>query len=254
MDTGKQSYLAAQLENAALRAGKTGSPAFSKFLDPAEAQLAEQAARKHQACATLWGGTMDAERCVAAFTGAIPDRIEDLAWPIVWLRCAWDARYGTLEHRDLLGALMAQGIDRANLGDLLIGQGEAYFAALPEMARYLASALTTAGRVTLTCDVCDAVPELPEAQGMPYHDTTASLRLDALVASGFRKSRADAAELVRQGRVRLNHRLEQRVDAQVPQGAILSVRGLGRVRLTHIGVENRKGRFPIDLIRYGVRI
>ncbi len=253
MDAGKHAYLAAQLGNAALRASRTGSPTFSKFLDPAEAQLAEQAARKQQACVTLFGGTIDAERCVAAFTDGPPDRIEDLAWPIVWLRFAWDARYGSLEHRDLLGALMAQGIDRANLGDLLMGQGEAYCAALPDMAQYLASALTTAGRVTLTCSMCDTAPQLPEPAGMPHRDTVASLRLDALVAAGFDRSRGDAAELVRQGRVRLNHRLEQRVDAQVTEGALISVRGLGRVRLTQVGAENRKGRFPIDLIRYGVR-
>lgn len=250
MAEAKNPYLAAQLSESALRAVRRGQPSFSKFLDPAEALLAEQAARKQCVGLRLWGGYPEAERCIAGFFAGHPENEADLAWPIHWLRCRWQPRYGEVHHRDLLGALMAQGVERYNLGDFILGEGEAYCAVLPEMADYLAGVLTQAGRATLTCDVVTEAPVLPEAKGSVRHETVASLRLDAVLAAGFHLSRSEAADWIRAGKVRLNHLPEERIDAALAEGALLSARGLGRLRLLKVGAVNRKGRIAIELMRY----
>jgi RNA-binding protein YlmH len=78
-------------------------------------------------------------------------------------------------------------------------------------------------------------------------DTVASLRLDCVLASGLRTSRAKAAEMIREGLVMVEHMPEERVDRLLETGALLSVRGFGRIRLTAVGEKTRKDRLPVTL-------
>ncbi len=245
-----EAYLAGRLADCAKRAARQRGLAFSHFLDPAQSLLAISAAKAQGVCLKLWGGYEDAERRIAVFyaMGEAEPRPEE--WPLRWLRCRWDARYASPQHRDLLGALMGQGIERENLGDLLVLEGQAYCAALPDMAGYLAATLREAGRATLRCDVLEGEPEFPQPQLVPQRETVASLRLDAVLAAGWNLSRTEAAELIEQGKVRVNYLLEERTDARLAEGALVSVRGKGRFQLTEIGSLTKKGRIGIVLSHY----
>jgi RNA-binding protein YlmH len=50
--------------------------------------------------------------------------------------------------------------------------------------------------------------------------------------------------------VRVNHIEEIRTDVQLTEGAMLSLRGEGRAKLTQIGSLTRKGRTGIVIFRY----
>ena len=78
-------------------------------------------------------------------------------------------------------------------------------------------------------------------------DTVASMRLDSVLASGMRISRAKAAEMIRQGLVSVDHQLEERVDRQLAAGQLLSVRHFGRIRIRETGELTRKDRLPVVL-------
>ena len=78
-------------------------------------------------------------------------------------------------------------------------------------------------------------------------DTVASMRLDSVLASGMRISRAKAAEIIRQGLVSVDHQEEERVDRQLSQGQLLSVRHFGRIRVREVGEPTRKDRLPVTL-------
>ena len=240
--------LLARLTELAKRAARTDAPVFTHFLDPAGTALAELAARKQGVTCACWGGYEEAERRLTAFVaGEMP---EGAVWPLRWVHCRWDARYGTAHHRDLLGAMMGQGITRDQLGDIVVRENEAFCAALPDMADYLAGALREAGRVTLRCQVVTELPAQPEETGVLCRETVASLRLDALLAAGWKLSRTDAMEMIRQGRVRLNHLPEERPDARVEQGALVSARGKGRLLLEQVQGETKKGRIGVILRRF----
>lgn len=43
-----------------------------------------------------------------------------------WLQVDWNPRFGTVDHRALLGSLMSLGMDREMLGDLVIAAGQAF--------------------------------------------------------------------------------------------------------------------------------
>ena len=82
------------------------------------------------------------------------------------------------------------------------------------------------------------------------HDTVSTLRLDAVLASGFSLARGKAADAIAGGRVSLNHRECLKPDRAVAQGDTITCRGLGKCVLKRVGGQSRKGRIIIEIERY----
>ena len=243
--------MARRLCELAVRSEKRAEPAFTHFLDLAQQQSALAAAREKRVDVCFFGGYEDAERCVAAFYAGEPP--EMWQWPVCPVRISWRARFGSPQHRDLLGALMALGFEREKIGDIVLDRECAWLFAEPDMAGYIASSLTSAGRVSVRCERTEGVPDLPEPEGQTVRDTVPSLRLDAVTAACFSLSRAEAAQCIGHGRVYLNQAQTLRADAAVPENALISLRGTGRARLLSVEGETRKGRLAVKLFLYGNR-
>jgi len=235
--------LSARMNDLASKAIKKGFAA-SKFLTPAESQsIAGYFSRRKDAALTVDGGFEGAERTRAVFTN--PDwggyERADLFAALKAVHRPQD----TLVHRDILGALMALGIERDTIGDIIVGEAAAAFVCLPELGGYIIENFTKAGRVGL-----DEIPAREEKLTIKT-DTVASLRLDAVLSAAFGMSRTNAAELITAGRVSLNHQVCLRTDKEVVEDSLLSVRGLGRAKLLEIGRVSRKGRSFIKIGVYG---
>jgi len=126
------------------------------------------------------------------------------------------------------------------------GQG-----ALEDKARLALDEMLSFG--TTTCEAksgygLDVDTELKQLRAI--RDTVMSMRLDAVTASGFSLSLGRAAELIAAGRVSLDHVPCVKGDKLVSEGSVLSVRGLGRAKLTEVGGLSRKGRTGITIERY----
>ncbi|MDR0898212.1 MAG: hypothetical protein LBN04_10195 [Oscillospiraceae bacterium] len=237
---------ARRLNELAERAARTGAPQITPFLTPAEMAQAEISARAAGVMLLREGGAPGAERQMAAFADedAAPD------FPIACVTLSWAERFGAIGHRDVLGAVLALGVDRERLGDILIQEGKAYLFAQTAMAAYIAERLTEVGRVRVFTTIGEPPAQETTAAGSEVRGTVASLRLDALLALAFRASRGRAAEWVSQGRVQVDHMPELRPDRAIAQGMMLSVRGLGRAQLTEIGGKTKKERIGVKLNRF----
>ena len=229
---------------------RRGMPAHTGFLSAAQQDAAERflSAAGHPRH-LFSGGFPDAERKVCAL---LPDWQEEADWepPFTALRCRWLSEE-KLTHRDFLGAILGQGIDREKVGDILVAQGSCDLLVFRELAPFLLQNLTGAGRARLR------VEELPLDQLAPppktvkvIHDTVSTPRLDAVMAAGFSLSRGKAAELIAAGRVELDHRPCLKSDRTVGQGAVLTCRGLGKCVVTQVGGLSKKGRTILTLERY----
>ena len=82
------------------------------------------------------------------------------------------------------------------------------------------------------------------------HDTVATLRLDAVLSSGFAIARGKAADLISGGRVSVNHRECTKADKAVAEGDVLTCRGLGQCVVKEVPGQSRKGRPMLVLERY----
>ena len=225
-------------------------PAVSGFLSKREQMLAQELLRGQEIC--FFGGPELAEREICCY---LPDYL-DSSWltgddgPIAAVRAVYFAG-DTLTHRDFLGSLMAQGITREKLGDILVSEGSCDLIVSRDIAPYLLQNVTSAGRVKLSVsEIGLSDLNIPELKVKEIRDTVSTLRLDAVAASGFSMSRGKAQELISSGRVQLNHRETLKADAPVVQGDVISARGLGKFEVAEVGGLSKKGRTALLLRRY----
>ena len=236
------------------RAQNRSIPCATQFLSPAQRAAAEPllAACGHPKH-LFFGGYEGAERTLCAF---LPDWMEEDDWaadeenPVGAIQAAFPEGAG-LTHRDLLGGLMGIGLTREKVGDILVLDGTAQIVALKEALPIILSQFDQAGRCRLR------LSEIPLSALSPapvqvklVKDTVATLRLDAVLASGFSMARGKAADLINSGRVSVNHRECTKADKTVAEGDILTCRGLGKCVLTSVGGQSRKGRIIIEMERY----
>ena len=157
----------------------------------------------------------------------------------------------TPTHRDFLGALMGAGIARETVGDICVGKGYCNFFVTDEIAPYILQNLTGAGRVKMQLmQIPLSEVAIPQPETKEIRDTVASLRLDSVISSGFRISRGQAAQYINGGKAAINGLPCEKPDQAVAQGAKISVRGLGKIRLTTVNGETKKGRISILIDRY----
>ena len=240
--------LLAHMDDLARKAAREGS-ACSRFLTPAQqAAISRAFTRRGDVTLRFAGGFAEAERRVAVLLepswGACADADVLCAIELAF------RRQDSLGHRDILGALMALGIERATLGDIE-AQNPAYLVCTPTVGRYILENLTQAGRVGLKA-IAVPLEDLPArtVNMRKIQDTVASPRLDALVATAFNLSRADAAEHIRMGHVQLEYAECLEVARQVKVHEIFSLRGEGKAQLLEIGGQTRKGRLWVVIGRY----
>ena len=236
-------------EDAARIAARKGLTRYTRFLDPAQAMQAVQIAKSAGAAFSSWGGYPDAERVIGCFHPADEEAMTE-DYPLVCLHASVSTKFGTITHRDLLGAFMALGLTRACIGDMIIRDTDVYLFASSQTADFVAASLTSAGKISLDFSVLDVIPEMPEPSGSSFSAVVSSLRLDAVLASAYRLSRSEAADCIHAGLVKVDHLPCERVDFTLKEGALLSVRGKGRVRLTGVNGLTRKQRIGISLFRY----
>lgn len=242
-----------RLRELALRAAHTGVPRFTRFMEPSTIPEARAAAHQCGANCAFYGGYDGAERVVAAFYTSDEPELSD--YPIRTLRIGWNAKFASPGHRDLLGAVMGLGLERDAVGDIAMGTCRgapcAFLFVAPEMADYVAANLDSAGRASIKVEPATDEPEIAPPEGSEMRVTVQNARLDAVLAAGYRLSRAEAQKLVAAGLVKLNHLPCLRGDARVGEGDLISARGYGRLRVLSEQGESRRGRQVLLLFRYG---
>ena len=199
-----------------------------------------------------YGGYEDAERQMLIY---LPEYLErDSLYeedaPLVCLRATFFDG-DTPSHRDFLGALMGEGIARETVGDICVGKGQCDFFVTDEIAPYILQNFVGAGRTKVhlekipLADVSVSQPETKEIK-----DTVASVRLDSIISSGFRIGRSAAAQYVNAGKVAIDGLPCEKPDKTIDEGAKISVRGLGKIKLRSINGQTKKGRISIIIERY----
>ena len=92
--------------------------------------------------------------------------------------------------------------------------------------------------------------QIPTPETKEIRDTVASLRLDSILSSGFRIGRSLASQYITAGKVAVDSLPCEKPDKPVAEGARISVRGLGKIRLTSVGGQTKKGRISIVIEKY----
>ena len=199
-----------------------------------------------------FGGYADAERQMLVYLPEYltEDALHEEDAPLICLRATF-FNGDTPSHRDFLGALMGEGIARETVGDICVGKGQCDFFVTAEIAPYILQNFTGAGRTKVHLEQIPlSEVAVPEVQTKEIRDTVASLRLDSIIASGFRIGRSAAAQYVTAGKVAIDGLPCEKPDKPVEEGSKVSVRGLGNIKLKNINGQTKKGRISVIIDRY----
>lgn len=226
-------------------------PASTCFLSPRELEMARYLFGDPEGL-YAFGGYGDAERKMLIY---LPEYLEESELtgedsPVICLRATF-FQGDTPNHRDFLGALMGAGIGRETVGDICVAKGSCDFFVTQEIAPYILSSFTSAGRthVHMGKIPLDQV-NIPDPEVKEIKDTLASLRLDSVISSGFRIGRSLASQYVTAGKAAIDGLPCEKPDKAVAEGAKVSVRGLGKIKLVKINGTTKKDRISVVIHRY----
>ena len=146
---------------------------------------------------------------------------------------------------------MGEGIARETVGDICVGKGQCDFFVTAESAPYILQNFIGAGRTKVHLErIPLSEVSVPEPETKEIKDTVASIRLDSVISSGFRIGRSAAAQYVNAGKVAIDGLPCEKPDKSLDEGAKISVRGLGKIKLRSINGQTKKGRISIIIDRY----
>lgn len=241
--------LCLHIEDMASLCEKRHKPCFSDFLNERQISLALSVLRESGASRyMLWGGYENAERCMLCVYPEY-DCPEKSEFPFECLSVRY-RKNDKLTHRDFLGSLMALGIKREAVGDIVVGEGITSFFVKSELAPYVKMQITKIGRVgvsftDITAELESATQEFEESER-----TVSSMRLDSVVSAVSGQSRSKARSMIESGLVSLNFEVMYDADKKISDSDRLSVRGFGKYVIMSDGSVSRKGKYRISVRRY----
>lgn len=241
---------AVKLVDAAEKAMKNQKFRLTAFLDPFGQEIAEVVAANFDGLKVSFnGGYLGAERQRAVF------QHEDFrgapAWEIAVVKAQWKDAFTHISHRDVLGALMGLGVEREIIGDIQLQQGTAKIVAVENMIDFLLQNCVQFGAAHVCCSLEELSSLAPrEERCKEIRATVASLRVDSIAAAGFGMSRSRAAADIAAEKLKLNWQSVKNASQSVKEGDALSMRGRGRLEVSEIRGQTKKGRISVLLHRY----
>lgn len=245
----ERKILLAQINDLAEKAIRDQEPQWTGFLEPPDREQAQAVLSWNpQVRFNAFGGYAKAERRRMVI---YPDYyiVETIQPALAFLEITVKSPE-PLGHRDYLGAILSLGIKREKLGDLLVAPDRCQLVLVPELVDFLSTHLKKVGNHPVELTEID--PEQlnpPQQREKVIKSTVASLRLDAIAGLGFGQSRTKMVREIRSERVKVNWKIEKNPDAPLEPGAVISIRGRGRVVFKEITGTSKKGRIGIVLVR-----
>ena len=151
----------------------------------------------------------------------------------------------------MLGGLLALGIKRGLIGDILMIPGGCQIIVDPSVHPFLLQELQRLGAANVkTKSIALSELQLRPETVKEIRSTVASLRLDSVAASGFGVSRTQMTEEIQSEKVKVNWKEAKNPAQNVKAGDVISFRGRGRVEIVEITGQTKKGRTGVLLKRY----
>lgn len=189
----------------------------------------------------------DAERSKLIILPAFGETI-DMNDHISLIEIVYNQKFNQLGHKDALGALMALGVKRSKIGDIIVYDGGFQVAIDKSLQDYFMHSVDKIGRAGVRV----ALKAFDEAKAASHNGkditgTVKSLRLDSLIALAYNLSRQEAQNLVEGDQVKVNYMVSAKTDYCPKPGDLISVRGHGRFTVQDVLGTTKKDRIRVSL-------
>ena len=171
-------------------------------------------------------------------------------FPVKLLKIKCNTKFTKLAHKDYLGAIMALGIKREKLGELILSDEFACVAVHEDMVDFLLTNLNKIKNLTCKCTIVSDDELLPQAKYEENVVISTSTRLDSIVAAIGNVSRSKASELISQGKVLVNYICTTDKSHDVKENTKITIKSLGKFKICESSGITKGGRLKIIVYKY----
>lgn len=156
-------------------------------------------------------------------------------------------KFKVVSHKDYLGSMLALGIKREKIGDILVNESCAYVIVLDDISDFIKLNLEKVANNRVTVEEvseCDLIIE--ENQYKIINCTVSSLRLDCCISSIYNLSRVESSKYITSEKVYIDYEIINNSSKNIKLGNLISVRGKGRAYISEIGEATKKGKVKLS--------
>ena len=164
---------------------------------------------------------------------------------------------GELTHRDYLGTIMGLGIEREQIGDIVIKkegtERNTYYNAYVFCRKSISELILGIERIkntTVKTSLADGRELTLQQSYKEISGSVASLRVDSVVSVAVKTSRSKCLDIIREGKVYLNGRCCTENAKNISNNDIITVRGYGKFLIETSDSKTKKGIYHIIVIQY----
>lgn len=217
---------------------------MTSFLDPRGQYILEVIVGSFEDMKVSYFGGQSAERKRAIIAPSYFELTEG-DFEEVLIQINYPEKFVSIQHQHVLGTLMSLGIEREQVGDILVGD-TIQFVLTKQLESYIMMELTKIKGATVKLDSIPFKDMIQSKENWNiHHSTVSALRLDVVLKEMIRKSRSIAKQLIEKKRVKVNHTLIDSPDFQLQNNDLLSIQGFGRARIIDIGGKTKKEKVHI---------
>ena len=223
-------------------------PVLSDFLNPRELYIARVLVnRQDDVKMTSNGGYENAEMQRAIF---YPDYYQPVMadFNLQLLTIDYPAKFAELHHRQVMGTLIGDGLERSAFGDILHDDRNWQVIVKQELGEFVLKQVDRIGRnhIRMKSASFDDIIR-PENDYDDESVSTSSLRLDTVISAAFHYSRNRSKDSIKHGDVRVNWKEEERPDYELAVNDMVSVRHAGRFKIISNNGKNKKQHWRLQL-------
>lgn len=167
---------------------------------------------------------------------------------VLILTTNFNSEFESIQHKDVLGAIMNQGIARDCIGDILIDENRIYVAC-DKTVEQLLKMMARIKRVNIQFENFTGHLMI-NLNLQRYEKIISSMRLDVIVAALANLSRTAALEVINSGAVRVNQIVRSNKAYLCNLDDEIVIRKYGKFRLCSIKSKTKKGNIIIEVDKY----
>jgi len=216
---------------------------FSSFMHRSKAKQIIEAIET-DCILRAFGGHADCEQVQIAVSTY---HLEDADFEIVPMEIKFEH---AVQHRHILGSLIAMGIERDNFGDILVFERKAIVFVKEKISNYILHCLLQIKNVSVTVEIADTeYLEIPLSMHADVNITVDDNILSNIVAGSFNLSKSAAKKLIESKKIGIDWEICTKPAATVNQGNTVTVRGYGRAYINEILPKNEDDKIVINIHR-----
>lgn len=233
-----------QLTDKCEQAQQSYAPILTQFLDPRGQYILEVIVGSYSELKVTFYGGPNAERKRAIIAPEYFTATDD-DYELVLIQINYPDKFVTLKHQHILGTLMSLGIDRQQVGDIIVGD-QIQFVLTSRLQSFIMLELQRVKGATVKLNTIPFSDMIQSKEDWKLSSATvSSLRLDVVLKEMIHKSRAITKQLIDKKRVKVNHTTVDSSDFQLQMNDLISIQGYGRAKITSLGGKTKKDKTHI---------